>query len=317
MSWLFIRRHLVTFVCSALLCQWAGLSPAQSQSPATAKNSLGPKNVDGADCDTLWSVSQGLPKELSEQEADLRWSLLQQLGKKECLKSRGKRSGARALIDGAEAQISDDISSGKAIDSVLSRLVALASAQISAKMYEDVLAAYKKAAPRLLTSRSETKVRSSVRWFDYLELVIASAFALNKIDEGLAIAEEEFKKGRQTPTSLQGRFAVRVGDLLLSKVKVGDALRFYSLSLKLDPTGSRAQRALYWETLNLYSKNDIKGARQHLAKLKKLVTESDIKGKLPVLESVVDTKSAAQSTQSMTNPEFVKVWRDINLISRK
>jgi tetratricopeptide (TPR) repeat protein len=300
-----------------LLSPWAGLSNAGAQSTDTTKNSPDPKKVSSADCDTLWSVSEGLPKEPRDQGVDLRWSLLQQLGKKECLKSKGKRSKARALIDGAERQISDDISSGKAIDSVLSRLVELASAQISAKMYEDVLAAYKKVARRFLTPRTETKARSSVKWFDYLELVIASAFALNKIDEGLAIAEEEFKKGRQTPASLQGRFAVRVGDLLLTKVKVGDALRFYSLSLKLDPTGSRAQRALYWETLNLYSKNDLKGARQNLSKLKKLVTESDIKGKLPVLESVVDTKSAAQSTQSMTNPDFIKVWRDINLISRK
>lgn len=296
----------------ALACVVGFITHGHAQSARGAQSAL-----EGVDCSTLWGLAQSASKDQSKSSQDLSWAALKQLGKRECLKSKSKQATAKSLVSGAEKRIFDEIKDRKPDEQILTHLVELATAQISAKVYEEVFVTYRRVVSRLADARIDRRVRASGLWFDYVELVIAASFAIDKIDEGLRIAEDEFKKDRGTPATLQGRLAVKVGDLLLSKVHVQDALRFYSLSLTFDREGPRAQRALYWITLDLFKRGDSKGALKRFAQFKALVSEPDLKARVPVLESVLASGQDARSAKVGKDPEFVKVWRDIDLISRK
>lgn len=296
----------------ALGCIVGVITNGYAQSGQGAQSAL-----EGVDCSTLWGVAQSASEDQSKSSNEVSWAALKQLGKKECLKTKHNRSKAKSLVTGAEKRVLDEIKDRKPDEQILTHLVELATAQISAKVYDEVVVSYRRVVPRLAEARIDRRTRANRLWFDYVELVIAASFAIDKIDDGLKIAEDEFTKERGAPAQLQGSFAVKVGDLLLSKVRVQDAIRFYSLALTLDGKGPRAQRALYWTTLDLYKRGDLKVARKRFVQFKALVSDADLKGRVPVLESLLATGGGVPSEKGGKDPDFVKVWRDIDLISRK
>lgn len=295
-----------------LACVVVLMANGHAQSGQGAQSAL-----ERIDCSTLWGLAQSASEDQSKSSNEVSWAALKQLGKKECLKTKNKRSKAKSLVTGAEKRVLDEIKDRKPDEQILTHLVELATAQISAKVYEEVVVSYRRVVPRLAEARIDRRARANRLWFDYVELVIAASFAIDKVDDGLKIAEDEFKKDRGASAQLQGRFAVKVGDLVLSKVRVQDAIRFYSLALTLDGKGPRAQRALYWITLDLYKRGDVKGARKYFAQFKALVSDAELKGRKPVLEILLAPGGSVQSEKVGKDPEFVKVWRDIDLISRK
>ena len=273
--------------------------------------------LEGGDCATVWGLTQGNVKDAKASSADLHWAALKQLEKKECLKAEAKRGVAQSTIKAAEQLVSDEVRQRAPDERILLHLIDLASAQISAKVHDDVVASYRRMISLLNEAGMTSRFRTKQLWFDYVEMVVASAFATDKIDDGLAIAESELKEDKGTPAALQGRFAVKIGDLLLSRVRVQDALRFYGLSLQFDKSGERAQRALYWQTLDLYRRGEIKASREIFAKLKDAATDPELKARIPVLQSIVASEVGVQIDKNAKDPEFIKVWRDIQLIGRK
>lgn len=287
-------------------------SSAVAQTPTAS-----PAAFYGGDCGTLWSAAQGNMRDAKALSADMHWAALKQLEKKECLKAESKKAPAQSLASAAEQLVSDEVKQRVSDERILLHLTDLSSAQISAKSYDDVVATYQRMVPRLQESQAVRRFRSKQLWFDYVEMVVASSFANNKIDEGLKIAESELKADAGTPAALQGRFAAKIGDLLLSRVRVKDALRFYALALQFDKSGDRAQRALYWQTLDLYRRGDVKAAREMFVKFKEAATESELKARIPVLQSVVASEVGVQVEKNAKDPEFIKVWRDIHLVGQQ
>lgn len=273
--------------------------------------------LDSGDCGTLWGVAQGNTKDAKAVSADMHWAALKQLEKKECLKAESKKGTAQSLTGAAEQLVSDEVKQRVPDERILLHLTDLSSAQISAKSYDDVVATYQRMVPRIQEAQLGRRFRSKQLWFDYVEMVVASSFATNKIEEGLKTAESELKTETETPAALQGRFAVKIGDLLLSRVRVKDALRFYALALQFDKSGERAQRALYWQTLDLYRRGDVRAAREMFVKLKDAATEPEMKARIPVLQSIVASDVGVQVDKNAKDPEFIKLWRDIHLVGQK
>lgn len=281
--------------------------PSQNHTPTNSS----------VECSTLWGLAQSLSGDERERSSGGRWEVVKQLRNAECLKSRGKRSATRSLVTDSEKLVLQEIRRRAPEDLILTHLGELAAAQVSAKMYEEVVETFRRVVPQLEDAGLKPMIRVQRSWFDYVEVVVAAAFAINRIDEGLKIAEGEFSSSRGVPASLQACFAVGVGDLLLSKVRVRDALRFYSLALKLDQGGARSQRALYWLTLDQYQKGDVKAAQKLLGQVKAAKPDLDIKGRVAALEKIVASDNRAQRTTGQQDPEFLRVWRDLNLISQR
>lgn len=268
-------------------------------------------------CTGLWNIAADNTRAKKPILADLHWKVLEQLEKKECLKEESKRKAAQAVIKSAELLVQGEISHQKPRDVVLFHLSVFCSAQISAKLYDDVPAKFKAFLAEIDAGNRAKQFRTQQAWFEYVEMVVAASFATTEIEQGLAIARGELQEEDSAPIALQARFAIKIGDLLLSRVRIKDALRFYALGLQLDENGERAQHALYWQTLDLYRRGELTAAQDTFKKFENAVSEPSLKNRIPVLKDIIQAKKGSPVDAGIKDPEYMQVWRDINLVGRQ
>ena len=301
---------------------------AEAQNKALQSTQAPTPGIEVVDCGKVWlwidkNVLNKSSASLKASEQELQWIALKQLEGNECLKTEAKKGVSTTLLSSSESLLIGEITQGAPDDKVLVHLRELSAAQISAKSYQRVLDTYYRVAPLLKNSGAQLRFRKLKAWYDYLGLVTASAVATDKIDEGLKIAESELKSDKEIPIALQAQFSISIGDLLLSRVHVKDALKFYTLGISLDEKGDSIATALYWVTLDAYQRGDLVSARTNIKRLNALTTlapENSFKNRAAVLDRFVasDKKVAPSSVlKGVDEASVQRVWKDFDLLSRR
>lgn len=243
------------------------------------------------------------------------WVLLEQAAERGCLSESGVAAISENIVQLFKTATTREIEEARS-DGIhpTSHMLTLCKTRIATFTHNAALQDYNSFIALLDHKEKLADYHTHKGWLPYSQCVVSAGFAIDKIDESLEIVRAELEKDSKRPLSAQAEFATQVGIMLVSRLRMSDAISFFKISDSLVKAGIKNQLALYWLVLHAHSDGDTQGSRRYLARLKALPNLSDdMRAKVLFLEVLSQPKSRPELKNSEMLPtQASAVLRDLD-----
>ena len=270
------------------------------------------------DCDGLRKIIEGDfqrsgPPTFKPPPADA-WVLLEEAAENGCLSENGAATLTENLLQQFKTAVCKELEehSDEAPHSV-SHMLTLCKTRIATFAHLEALKDYDTFIALLEKKKKAADYRAHSRWLPYVQCITSAGFSVDKISESLQIVRDELKKDQKQPRSAQAQFATQVGIMLMSRLRIYEAISFFEIGDSFIKKGTRNQLSLYWLALHAHKTGDSTASRRYLDRLKELPNLSDnMKGKVPFLEVLFKTRGKSGLPRSDATPSQASlVLRDL------